>query len=448
MRTVGIIAEYNPFHNGHAYQIAEAKRITGAEFAVVVMSGDFVQRGAPAVWDKYLRTRAALLGGADVVFELPVCFATASAEHFADGGVALLSALGVESICFGSECGEIDDIKQVAEILCHESPVFHDELDRSLRSGMSYPVAGVEALKAHCRAYGLSTSLPNLLSTPNNLLGVEYCKALLMRNYPMVPFTVKRVGGSHKDTVISESYSSASALRTIIERKSDEITRLNDDISQEQSQAWMQAMQKDSPKEFAQILLNLLKPRVPEPVGDIYRKALLGLPYLTENDFSALLYYRLLFETPESLSTYADWNLELANRMLARFNPEDTFELSAKALKSKQLTLTRASRMLLHVLLQLKEDTLQEARAQGSAFYARLLGIRSESSGILRFLVKNSSVPIINRLAPAVKKTEGLALELLNQDIRAAELYRLVQQTNVKKDLLMPSEYHRGVVRI
>ena len=169
MKTVGIIAEYNPFHNGHAYQITEAKRITGADYAVVVMSGNFVQRGTPAVWDKYTRTRAALLGGADLVFELPVVYATASAEYFAEGGVALLTALGVDTLCFGSECGDIDALMEIAKILIDESPEFKEALNISLREGNSYPLAREDALKAHCAAHGLSIP-EDILINPNNLL--------------------------------------------------------------------------------------------------------------------------------------------------------------------------------------------------------------------------------------------------------------------------------------
>lgn len=418
MKTVGIIAEYNPFHNGHAYQIAEAKRITGADYAVVVMSGDFVQRGTPAVWDKYTRTRAALLGGADLVFELPVVYATASAEYFAEGGVALLSALGVDALCFGSECGDIDVLMKVAKLFINESPEFKATLTKCLHEGKSFPLAREEALKAHCATHDLS--IPNdLLSNPNNLLGIEYCKAILTQNSKLTPYTIRRVGASYHDSSVSTgSYSSATALRAL----------LADSVS-------------DSSE-----LLSALQSQVPAEVFPAYHENRNTLPLITADDFSTLLSYRLLYETVESLCTYADWNLELANRVLSLPDPAASFEQIAAALKSKQLTLTRVNRMLLHVLLQITTDCLHSAREQGSAFYARLLGLRESSSTALRHLNAISSVPVINKLAPAQKELQGISADCLQLDIRASELYRVIQQA--KGAAPSANEYTRGIIRI
>jgi len=418
MKTVGIIAEYNPFHNGHAYQIAEAKRITGADYAVVVMSGNFVQRGTPAVWDKYTRTRAALLGGADLVFEIPVVYATASAEYFAEGGVALLTALGVDTLCFGSECGDINVLMKIAKLFTNESPEFKATLTKCLHEGKSFPLAREEALKAHCATHDLS--IPNdLLSNPNNLLGIEYCKAILTQNSKLTPYTIRRVGASYHDSSVSTgSYSSATALRAL----------LADSVS-------------DSSE-----LLSALQSQVPTEVFPAYQENRNVLPLITADDFSTLLSYRLLYETVESLCTYADWNLELANRVLSLPNPAASFEQIAAALKSKQLTLTRVNRMLLHVLLQITTDCLQSAREQGSAFYARLLGLRESSSTALRHLGTVSSVPVINKLAPAQKELQGISADCLQLDIRASELYRVIQQA--KGAAPSANEYTRGIIRI
>jgi len=418
MKTVGIIAEYNPFHNGHAYQIAEAKRITGADYAVVVMSGNFVQRGTPAVWDKYTRTRAALLGGADLVFEIPVVYATASAEYFAEGGVALLTALGVDTLCFGSECGDINVLMKIAKLFTNESPEFKATLTKCLHEGKSFPLAREEALKAHCATHDLS--IPNdLLSNPNNLLGIEYCKAILTQNSKLTPYTIRRVGASYHDSSVSTgSYSSATALRAL----------LADSVS-------------DSSE-----LLSALQPQVPAEVFPAYQENRNTLPLITADDFSTLLSYRLLYETVESLCTYADWNLELANRVLSLPDPAASFEQIAAALKSKQLTLTRVNRMLLHVLLQITTDCLQSAREQGSAFYARLLGLRESSSTALRHLGTVSSVPVINKLAPAQKELQGISADCLQLDIRASELYRVIQQA--KGAAPSANEYTRGIIRI
>lgn len=413
MKTVGIIAEYNPFHNGHAYQIAEAKRITGADYAVVVMSGDFVQRGTPAIWDKYTRTRAALLGGADLVFELPTVYATASAEFFAEGGVALLSSLGVDFLCFGSECGNIDLLMKIAVILTDESPEFKETLNHSLRDGKTYPLAREEAVKAHCTAYGIT--LPDdILNHPNNLLGIEYCKAILALNSSMIPFTIKRIGDSyHESTVSADRYCSATALRALLS---------------------------------ASTPLHALSAQVPTVILPFYQETLNTLQPVTTNDFSELLSYRLLYESADSLAAYADWNPEFANRLLAQTGTISDFDTCAATLKSKQFTLTRANRMLLHVLLHITTVQLQTAREQGSCFYARLLGLREASSKALRHLSDQSTVSVINKLAPAVKEIHQIGAELLQQDIRAAELYRMIQER--KSGCILPNEYTRGIVRI
>ena len=424
MKTVGIIAEYNPFHNGHAYQIAEAKRITGADYAVVVMSGDFVQRGTPAIWDKYTRTKAALLGGADLVFELPVVYATASAEYFAEGGVALLTALGVDAICFGSECGDIDVLMQIANILQKESPEFKSALDASLREGLSFPLARANALSEHCKAHGIDLCLTDVLNAPNNLLGIEYCKALLSFNSRLRPVTVKRSGNAYHELSVAEgTYSSASALRALIEQHP-----------------------AGSSKASYTKLLSALEAQVPADVFPVYKDVLQQLPAITADDCSTLLSYRLLYETTDTLSKYSDWNPELGNRILSLDTTASGFDQTAASLKSRQITLTRANRMLLHVLLQITAEQLQTARTGGSAFYARLLGLREASSKALRLLCDRTSLPVINKLAPSLKELDGIASELLMQDIRAAKLYLMLQQKKVQADL--PNEFTRGVVRI
>lgn len=439
MKTVGIIAEYNPFHNGHAYLIAEAKRITGADYAVVVMSGDFVQRGTPAIWDKYTRTRAALLGGADLVFELPVIYSTASAEYFAEGGVALLTALGVDALCFGSECGDIDALMEIARLFTNESPEFKAALAQSLREGKSYPIAREEAYRAHCTVHGLPVQ-EDILCNPNNLLGIEYCKTILTQNSTLIPFTVKRLGDSYHEAVASEGrYCSATALRALLFDMT--ITASESVRSSDCSSA-----ATTSPTEAPATPAAKLHAQIPSEVLPVYLEALHNLPLMTADDFSELLSYRLLYENADTLSTYSDWNSELANRVLSQFTTVSGFEQAASLLKSRQLTLTRANRMLLHVLLHITTEQLQTAREQGSCFYARLLGLRESSSKALRQLSDRSAVPLINRLAPAEKELHGIAATLLQQDIRAAQLYDMVQQK--KKTLNPTNEYTRGVLRI
>lgn len=223
MNVVGIIAEYNPFHEGHAYQIQKAKEQCGAEFAVVVMNGDFVQRGEPAIFDKYTRTKEALLGGADLIFELPVRFGLSSAGDFAMGGILALNALPfVTHLCFGTETGDLTPLLQAATFLCDEPDSYRTRVKHFVKQGILYPKARSLALAAES---GLPTET---WDSPNNILGLEYCVALQKLHSKIKPFTIRREGqGYHdNDTPALSDFPSATFLRKQI-RKAGEKENLS-----------------------------------------------------------------------------------------------------------------------------------------------------------------------------------------------------------------------------
>lgn len=223
MNVVGIIAEYNPFHEGHAYQIQKAKEQCGAKFAVVVMNGDFVQRGEPAIFDKYTRTKEALLGGADLIFELPVRFGLSSAGDFAMGGVLALNALPfVTHLCFGTETGDLTPLLQAATFLCDEPDSYRTRVKHFVKQGILYPKARSLALAAES---GLPTET---WDSPNNILGLEYCVALQKLHSKIKPFTIRREGqGYHdNDTPALSDFPSATFLREKI-RKAGEKENLS-----------------------------------------------------------------------------------------------------------------------------------------------------------------------------------------------------------------------------
>ena len=223
MNVVGIIAEYNPFHKGHAYQIQKAKEQCGAEFAVVVMNGDFVQRGEPAIFDKYTRTKEALLGGADLIFELPVRFGLSSAGDFAMGGILALNALPfVTHLCFGTETGDLTPLLQAASFLCDEPESYRTRVKHFIKQGILYPKARSLALAAES---GLPTET---WDSPNNILGLEYCVALQKLHSKIKPFTIRREGqGYHdNDTPALSDFPSATFLRKQI-RKAGEKENLS-----------------------------------------------------------------------------------------------------------------------------------------------------------------------------------------------------------------------------
>ncbi len=391
MKTVGIIAEYNPFHNGHAYQIRKAKELTGADYCVVVMSGNFVQRGAPAMMDKYLRAQSALINGADLVLELPVCYAISSAEHFARSSVALLDKLGVvDTLCFGSECGDIHILTDFAQALLEESPVFKETLDQELRKGHTYPQARNTALEASAPHL---TSHIQVLTTPNNILGIEYCKALLFWESAIIPYTVKRAGASYHDNCLETGFCSALAIRESLRQA---------------------GASEGLARQIPTASLKL--------VEDAYMKT---YPIFTD-DFSLLMQHSLLAGESSGFTEFSDIDKELSDRILKFLPKYRDFRSFCDLLKSKNHTYVRISRSLLHILLDIRKESLQQYGKEGWIFYARMLGFRESASPLLSAIKKNACIPLLSKLADAEKKLTPTGLSMLEKDVYASHIYQSV----------------------
>ena len=393
MKTVGLITEYNPFHNGHAYHIEKAKMLTGADRVIVVMSGEFVQRGAPAVMPKHLRAESALLSGASLIIELPVCFATGSAEYFAQGSISLLNQLGcIDSICFGSECGDLHLLKEIAQILADEPIEYQTALKQALKEGASFPAARQEALNIYSDKYS------EILASPNNILGIEYLKALAKIHSKMEPFTIKRIGAGYHDMDIDGQFSSATAIRS-------DIYQLADVNSSSES-----------------LPLTHIQTQVPSSCHELMKKNYQTRYPVKADDFSLLLKAKLLSETAGSLSHYLDMSPELANRILRLRNDYLSFEQFCDLLKTKELTRSRISRSFIHVLLGITNDWLTAMKAPSP--YARILGFRRDHADLLGILKLTSDIPLITSPARAV--LADTAYQMLELDIYASNLYESV----------------------
>ena len=230
MKIVGLIAEYNPFHNGHLYHIRKAKEITGADAVLVIMSGNYVQRGTPAIMPKHLRAQVALESGVAAVFELPVCYATGSAEYFATGAVSLLNHLGcVDALCFGSECGDYALLERIAGILTEEPEDYTFYLKEALRKGLSFPRARQQALSSYLK----DENVDQVLDEPNNILGIEYIKALYQTGSLIKGYTIQRKESGYHDRDLSGNYSSASAIRRLLAQAGSSIHLRSDSIYDE-----------------------------------------------------------------------------------------------------------------------------------------------------------------------------------------------------------------------
>ena len=403
MKTAAIIAEYNPFHEGHQYQIEETRRLTGADYILVLMSGDFVQRGAPAVFNKYQRTKSALLCGADAVLELPSLYAVSSAEFFAGGGVTLLDHLGmVDYLSFGSESGNMELIRYCAGLLASDLPSYSKALSVFLKQGFSFPAARNRAFLEAAALNEDSTSsfteeeINTLFASPNNILAIEYCKALLAINSSIKPFTIKRRGAGYHEAYLSDDpavFNSASAIRV--------------------------AMEKGS----------------------------ITADYLTVNDFSSLLHYKLLSEREQGFTNYLDCTDDLSDKIIKNLPFFKDFNDFCNRLKSKDITYTRISRVLTHILLGVTTPgsfRLPFPERELSVPYARLLGFKKESSELLSSIKQNSSIPLISKLADASSLLNEQSLSMLKQDILVSDIYESIYAQKYNKE--PQSEYRQSPV--
>lgn len=386
MKTLGIITEYNPFHKGHAYMIEEAKRKTGADRVVVVMSGSFVQRGEPAIFDKWTRAEAALHNGVDMVLELPVLFAASNAETFARAAVRLLEESGiVDILCFGSESGDLHSMQEAAKLMANETEEFQRLLKEQLDEGLSYPTARAKALET------VSQINSEILSRPNHILGLEYLKALDYYSYSMEPITIKREG-DYNSPSLTDGYASAAAIRKALaeDRSTEAMTQL------------------------------------PENTHDLYNKALsLGTAPVFWEELAPALHYKLRISSAEELREIAEVTEGLENRILHSIDTCYEIRDIIDFIKTKRYTRTKIQRILLHILLDIKEKEVSYFLNLPKMPYIRVLGFQKERSDILADLTENAKCPVLTNLkkAPEILNEDGLALLALEKT--ATDLHAL-----------------------
>lgn len=433
MKTAGIIAEYNPFHNGHKYHLEKTREITNADYIIAVISGNFTQRGLPAMIDKYSRAEMALKCGADLVLELPSCYALGSAEFFSTGAVTLLDKLGVtDSLCFGSEAGDLTMLTHIAEILNDEPEQYQDILKNNLKTGYSFPKSRDLALGEYLKTSSAGIPMENLLSVPNNILGMEYIRALKKRNSKIIPYTITRQGAAYHDKDLSEKIweenavrSSASAIRTILEEQLENNLDLKADY-----ETALTSIADHIPKEVYQIL---------------YRNAPRTFP-VTGQHFSLILQYKLLSEAKKGYTDYMDVSPDLSDKIKKNLNNYKTFAGFCDLLKSKDLTYTRICRALLHILLNITKEKVASYVRNDYITYARILGFRKGSEPLLRSIKENASVPVISKLADASSLLNDFAFSMLEEDIWASNLYESVVADHYHAPFI--NEYSKPIIII
>lgn len=441
MRVAGVIAEYNPFHNGHKYQLDLLKKEYGYDAVVVVMSGDFVQRGAPALTDKFTRARMAIAGGADLVLQMPVAFSTASAEYFAQCGVRLLSELGiVNTLCFGAETPDLTLLSQTADVLLDEPQSYRQDLERYLKKGDSYPKAREKALKrlkpwavgdvqtqsaiSKEKTKKTHAAWNHISWEANNILAIEYVKAHKKIGTTMEILPIQRLGAYHDETFLQnglEHNCNGNESANEAPKEKDESPAAG------QNFASASAIRKAL---FDGVDLRQ-KEQVWMPQTSVYELyADDGRPlFLTEEDFFTLLKYRLLLLEREgkSLDCYWDCPEQLADRINNKFHDARSYAQLMELLKTKNYTYTRIARALTHILLGIRTPEFAVTmNLSDDTLYGRVLGFSEYGQGLIRRASKEGTLPLVTKTANAKKILNMSQYELFLQDIAASEVYRSV----------------------
>ena len=409
MKITAVIAEYNPFHSGHAYHIRTARELSGADYVIVLMSPDFVQRGEPAFTDKYFRTEAALMGGADLVLELPVCFATGSAEYFAAGGVSLLSSLGcADYLSFGCEMPDPDLFQKAVSVTLSEEDSYREVLRQALKQGHTFPAARESAIRKSLPEVAFP---PGFLSEPNNILAIEYMRALEKEKSPIRPLPIRRLGADYHQTDnvadFENAYPSAALLRRAFEQ-------------------------------------NMPEKRLPSgPAADDLKKLevlRLSGRWYDPRKYDALLFASLLKlvsgaedAAGDSLSRIQDMSPFLADRIRRYLFEYESAASFSFLLKTRNITLSQIRRALLHVFLSMYRQDADRFREHTDQHYVRILGFRKEASALLHALKKNSSVPLIAKPSSARRLLGPGGLSSFNKDVFASHLYPLLLHTTTEK---------------
>lgn len=412
MRVAGVITEYNPFHNGHKYQLDEIRKRTSADYIIVVMSGNFVQRGTPAIMDKYSRAQMALSNGADLVLEMPVIWSTASAEYFAKAGVSILKSTGVVNyLCFGAESDDLSLLNNISSSLACETDSFKDRLNLLLKSGLPYPAARIKALEL---SESMTSSITKELSSPNNILAIEYLKALNELNTigtnSIEPILIKRIGDGYSSSMISSSFASATALRNALTNQGTAD-------------------------------LSLLTPCMDDITTFSENHGL-----ISDNSVSEMLHYRLILDKDQGFCKYADCSEALSGRIVKLLPKYESFTQFVELLKTKDMTYSRICRVLIHILLGITTEDYTHARTTHSVPYLKVLGFRKSATPLLSAIKKEATAPLITKVADASLSINHENMWLFEKDITASDIYGALIIANHKKPI--KNDYSHELVTI
>ena len=407
MKIGGIVAEYNPFHNGHRYQIEKYRKEKEITHLVVAMSGNFVQRGGPAVFDKYARAEMAIKGGADLVIEIPSFFATQTAELYARGAVLSLEALGcLDSLCFGTETGELKRLVEAAEVLSGARGNYGENLKKYLAEKIPFPAAREKAL---IEEIGGEESF---LSGSNNILGIEYIKELMRLESFIEPFTVRREGSEHNSTKTDGKFSSATGIRNILLNKRDLVSEMGS-IGCEKNSA-LEAVEE-------------IEDFVPKSSSEIIERCIdEGFYPVDEKDFFQELCYEII-RSEELLEDFFEVGEGLENLIRKEGTRAEDFDDLLDAVTSKRYTKSKIRRCLFNILLGVTKEDIKKIKDIKEIPYIRVLAFNRRGTEILKEVKNKSDVLIVKSPAKVKKSVEykenHVFRKMIDFDIRSSNIY-------------------------
>ncbi len=409
MKTVGIISEYNPFHNGHKYHLENAKAKCEADFVVCIMSGSFVQRGEPAIFDKWTRAKMAIEGGADLIIELPIVYSCQPAEIFAYGAMKILNSMNmIDFLCFGSESGDINQLKEISKILYFEPAELKNLIKINIAKGFSYPKALSISLSAYLESFD---DIPDkkALENPNNTLAIEYLKSIIKLDSSIKPTTIKRTN-DYNDLTIKSTISSASAIRR---------------------ELYKNGMSEN------------LKLTVPHFVWDITNNQIQsGNIPISLNSLSDIMLYQLRRMKSEEMKDFFNANEGIENRIKKYALSCSNIEELLENIKVKRYTRTNLQRLLIHMLINITRSDTALFKQNLTPAYIRVLGFNDKGKFLLKRLKDKCNYPIITKVADFKTESPELA-RLFELDILSTDIYSL---TNTGKNKKAGKDYYTSPI--
>lgn len=396
-KILAIICEYNPFHNGHLYQLYESIKMTSPDYVVCVMSGNFVERGNTALINKWARTEMALKSGVDMVIELPTVYSISSAENFAAGAIKILNSLKCDTLLsFGSECGDISTLYKFADIILNEPKEYVTMLNHELSKGLSFPKARENAIMLYINDI---RNCANVLNGSNNILAIEYLKQIMKTKSKMDAFTIKRVGNEYNSKTTSGNIASATAIREMLLDK--------------------KSVKNLMPRSSYSILR--------EELGN-------GRFVLDVSQFENIILYKLRSMPIEQISDLPDVSEGLEYKIKEAANSCNTLDELLSKVKSKRYTLTRINRIMLYALLDITKQDYENS--QKVTPYVRVLGVSQNGKTLLSELSKNKKINVITSVKQFMDNNSNKNLKsLLEKDIMATNIYTLCYRKNSQANL-------------